>query len=55
VEPAASTASLSADYYRRQAARVRELAANATTPAIKEHFHEVARQYERLAESAEQG
>jgi hypothetical protein len=39
-----------ADYYRRQAARVRRLADEATTPKIKEQLRETAREYERLAE-----
>jgi hypothetical protein len=42
-----------AAYYRRHAARVRQLAGEATTPGIKEHLHEVARQYEQLAERVE--
>jgi hypothetical protein len=37
-------------YYRRQAARVRTLAQNATTIAIREHLAEIALQYEKLAE-----
>jgi hypothetical protein len=37
-----STPSLPADYYRKHAARMRELAAAATTPALKEHLDEVA-------------
>ena len=41
---------LPAEYYRRHAARVRQLANEATTAAIKEHLQEVAGQYERLAE-----
>ena len=41
---------LPAEYYRRHAARVRQLASEATTAAVKEHLHEVAREYERLAE-----
>jgi hypothetical protein len=49
-----STPSLPADYYRKHAARVRELAADATTPALKEHLHEVARQYDGLAERADE-
>jgi len=49
-----STPSLPADYYRKHAARVRELAAETTTPAIKEHLRDVARQYDRLAEGAEE-
>lgn len=39
-----------ADYYRRLAARVKRLADEATTPAIKGQLHETAREYERLAE-----
>jgi hypothetical protein len=39
-----------ADYYRRHAARVRQLAGEATTPAVKDHLQEVAGEYERLAE-----
>jgi hypothetical protein len=49
-----STPSLPADYYRKHAARVRELAAAATTPALKEHLHQVARQYDGLAERADE-
>jgi hypothetical protein len=45
---------LPADYYRRQAARVRALAFDATTPAIKQHLKEVALEYERLAERVEE-
>jgi hypothetical protein len=45
-----STPPLPAEYYRRHAARVRQLASEATTAAIKEHLGEVAREYERLAE-----
>jgi hypothetical protein len=44
---------LPADYYRRHAARVRRLASEATTPAVKEHLREVALEYERLAERVE--
>jgi histone H3/H4 len=44
---------LPADYYRRHAARVSKLAEEATTAAIKEHLREVAREYERLAERAD--
>jgi hypothetical protein len=43
------------DYYRRQADRVRSLAHNATTPAIRQHLTDVALQYEKLAEGAEAG
>jgi hypothetical protein len=39
-----------ADYYRRHAVRVRKLASEATTPAVKQHLEEVAGQFERLAE-----
>jgi len=49
-----STPSLPADYYRKHAARVRGLAADATTPALKEHLHEVARQYDGLADRADE-
>jgi len=47
------TPPLPADYYRRHAARVRQLASEATTPAVKEHLREVAVEYERLAERVE--
>jgi hypothetical protein len=43
------------EYYRRQAIRLRSLAQNATTDAIREHLAEVALQYEKLAEGAEAG
>jgi hypothetical protein len=49
-----SMPSLPADYYRKHAARVRGLAADATTLALKEHLHEVARQYDGLADRAEE-
>jgi hypothetical protein len=49
-----STPALPADYYRKHAARVRAPAADATTPALKEHLHEVARQYDWLPESADE-
>jgi hypothetical protein len=52
VDPAAIAPSLAADYYRKHAARVRDLAAETTTPAIREHLHDVARQYDVLAEKA---
>ena len=45
-----ATPPLPADYYRRHAARVRQLASDATTPAIKEHLRSVALEYDRLAE-----
>jgi len=40
---------LPAEYYRRHAARVRQLASEATTAAVKERLREVALEYERLA------
>jgi hypothetical protein len=43
------------EYYRRQAARVRDLALDATTTTVREHLAAVALQYERLAEGAEAG
>jgi hypothetical protein len=43
------------EYYRRQAARVRDLALDATTTTIREHLATVALQYEKLAEGAEAG
>lgn len=46
---------LPAEYCRRHAARVRQLASEATTTAVKEHLREVALQYERLAERADTG
>jgi len=50
-----TTPPLPADYYRRHAARVRKLASEATTLAIKEHLHDVAQEYERLAERVDSG
>jgi hypothetical protein len=43
---------LAADYYRKQAARVRELAAGTKMPDLKEHLYDVARQYDALWERA---
>jgi len=43
------------EYYRRQAARLRSLAQDATTLAVREHLTDVAFQYEKLAEGAEAG
>jgi hypothetical protein len=43
------------NYYRRHAARVRQLASEATTAGIKEHLREVALEYDRLAERADFG
>jgi len=48
-----ATPPLPADYYRRHAARIRQLASDATTPAVKEHLQSVAREYECLAERVE--
>jgi len=42
-----------ANYYRREADRVRRLANEATTPAIKTHLRGVAEEYERLAQRVE--
>ena len=39
-----------AHYYRREADRVRRLANEATTPAIKTHLRGIAEEYERLAQ-----
>jgi len=44
---------LPADYYRRQALRVRQLASDATTAAIKEHLQGIAREYDCLADRVE--
>ena len=41
---------LPAEYYRRHAERVRRLAEEATTAAIKEHLRAVALEYELLAQ-----
>ena len=46
---------LPAECYRRNAARARQLASEATTAAVKAHLREVALQYERLAERADNG
>jgi hypothetical protein len=50
-----ATPPLPAEYYRRHAARVRQLASDATTSAVKEHLREVALEYERLAERVDNG
>ena len=42
------------EYYRRHAARVRDLARQATTPAVKQRLREAAQEYERLAERVEE-
>jgi len=54
MDPAPAAPSLAADYYRKHAARVRELAVGTTTPALKEHLYDVARQYDALAERADE-
>jgi hypothetical protein len=50
VDDLSDAAPVPADYYRRLAARVRRLAAEATTPAIKAQLQQTAHEYERLAE-----
>ena len=42
-----------AEYYRRHAARVRQLASDVTTAGIREQLLGVAEQYDRLAERVE--
>lgn len=54
MEHPTSPSPLPADYYRRHAARVRALAADATTPAIKKHLEGVALDYERLADRVDE-
>ena len=49
MEHSTGSSPLPADYYRRHAARVRALARDATTPAVKKHLEGVALDYERLA------
>jgi hypothetical protein len=41
------------DYYLKHAVRLRGLAREATTQAIKLNLHETALEYERLAENAQ--
>jgi hypothetical protein len=53
VEAPSITPPLPAEYYRRHLARVRQLAGEATTPAVREHLLDVAAQYERLADRAD--
>jgi len=53
VEQQTPIASMPADYYRKQAERVRRLADDATTPNVKEHLRGILLEYERLAEKAE--
>ena len=50
IDPSQITPVMPADYYRRHAARVRQLASEATTPALKEHLRGVADEYDRLAD-----
>jgi hypothetical protein len=52
---ASTTSPEPAEYYRRRAARVRQLASEATTAAVKEHLRGFALEYERLAERADNG
>jgi hypothetical protein len=44
-----------ADYYRRHADRLRRLAEEATTPAVKAQLREIVRKYERLAKGIDDG
>jgi hypothetical protein len=46
---------MSREYYRQQAARLRNLAKDATTLTIQQHLVDVALEYEKLAEGAEAG
>ncbi|MGD9616059.1 MAG: hypothetical protein AB7H90_11225 [Alphaproteobacteria bacterium] len=55
MEHSTSSSPLPADYYRRHAARVRALARDATTPAIKKHLEGVALDCERLAARLDDG
>jgi hypothetical protein len=43
------------EYYRRQAARLRDLVQGSTMPTVREHLSDVALEYEKLAEGAEAG
>jgi hypothetical protein len=54
MEPPTSSSPLPVDYYRRHAARVRALAREATTPAVKKHLEGVALDYERLADRVDE-
>jgi hypothetical protein len=45
---------LPAAYYRRHAARVRALADDAATSAVKQHLNQIALEYEQLAERVEE-
>jgi hypothetical protein len=44
---------LPADYYRHHATRLRQLAGDATTRAVREHLRKVALEYEHRAESVD--
>jgi hypothetical protein len=48
-----ATPPMPADYYLKHAARVRELARDATTEAIKQHLCGIALEYEQFAENAQ--
>jgi hypothetical protein len=50
MEHPTNSSPLPADHFRRHAARVRALARDATTPAIKKRLEDVALDYERIAE-----
>jgi len=50
-----TTTPLPAEYYRRHAERIRQLASEATTAAVKEHLRAVALQYEQLAKRVDNG
>jgi uncharacterized protein (DUF2252 family) len=53
METPQTTPRMPVEYYRREAARVRRLADEATTPGIKEHLRSVAAEYQRLAQRTE--
>ena len=50
--PSLKISGMPAEYYRAQAARVRGLAQDATTDAVREHLAAIALQYEMLADGA---
>jgi hypothetical protein len=43
-----------ADYYRRQVVPARRLAGDATTPAVKERWRDLAALFERLGEGVDE-
>jgi hypothetical protein len=45
---------VSAAQFRRRAARVRRLAGEATTPAVRQHLRDLAAQFERLADGLDE-